>query len=251
MVKNFNIERDGAACNNCGHQPPADYCPNCGQRAAQRLTAAGVLRESLDQLLELDFGWLRTLKGMVLDPGRVAGEYLAGRREHYLNPLKFAFLMTTLNVAVLFFLEIDARVFADTTQTQDQFGNDIFRFVLAIRSYLVFLIALPVALVATRVLRKTGINAAEFYSVFMFFIGLNMSIDTLLAALGVYSLGWGIPAIKVLYYLLFIRIIRGLCGFPWLETFWRASLIFLAYVLISPVIVLPLFYLSRLLGWSV
>lgn len=87
MLKDFNSEGDGSVCNNCGHQPLSDYCPNCGQRAAQRLSTADVFRDSLDKLVELDFGLLRTLKGMLLDPGRVAREYLAGRRRHYVNPL--------------------------------------------------------------------------------------------------------------------------------------------------------------------
>lgn len=251
MVKNFYDQAETATCRNCGHQPPADYCPNCGQRDAQRLTAVRVLGESFDKLLELDFGLLRTLRGLFLNPGKVVSDYLAGRRQYYANPLKFAFLMTTLNVAVVFFLEIDAQNFASTTQAQDQLGNEVFHFVMAIRSYIVFLIAFPVAIVASRVLRKTGINAAEFYTVFMFYFGLNMTVDTLLAIAGVYSLEWGTLAAKVLYFLLFLRIIRGLCGFSWLETAWRSSLIFASYILVSPLIVLPLFYLSRLLGLPV
>jgi len=184
-MNRFDQPYDQSICLNCGHQPLAAHRPVCGQRAAQRLTTAGVLRESLGKLLELDFGLLRTLRGMALDPGRLAAEYLAGRRLRYFNPLKFAFLMTTLDVAVILLLDVDVGNFMSANQAQDQFGNDLFHFVVIIRAYLLFFIALPVAWIAPRILRRTVINSAEFYCVFMYYLGFNMGIDTLFAAAGI------------------------------------------------------------------
>jgi len=54
--------------------------------------------------------------------------------------------------------------------------------------------------------------------------------------------------IKGIYFALLIRLIHGLCGVNWWQASWRGSLIYLSYLIASPIIVLPLYYLSNLLG---
>ncbi len=90
-----------AACLNCEAPLPAAarYCPACGQETNVQ---PPTLREFAQQFGGAYFStegalW-RTLKLLLLRPGELTRQYLAGRRRHYVLPLR---LYLTLSVLVL------------------------------------------------------------------------------------------------------------------------------------------------------
>jgi predicted RNA-binding Zn-ribbon protein involved in translation (DUF1610 family) len=92
-----------AHCANCGQHfgaaAPA-FCPACGQESRVR---APTLREFLQQFGGAYFStegalW-RSLKLLVLQPGELTRQYLAGRRKHYVLPLRL--YLTVSLVAIL------------------------------------------------------------------------------------------------------------------------------------------------------
>jgi hypothetical protein len=95
-----------AACLNCGEpladrspRPPPRYCPACGQETT---VLPPTVREFLQQFGGAYFStegalW-RTLKLLLLKPGELTRLYLAGRRKHYVLPLR---LYLTISVLVL------------------------------------------------------------------------------------------------------------------------------------------------------
>lgn len=87
-------------CENCQTPLVGPYCHVCGQRllGAEALAVSHVARELLQDVSTLDTTTGRTLLGVVR-PGWLTREYLAGRRQPYLSPLK-----TYLLCAALFFL---------------------------------------------------------------------------------------------------------------------------------------------------
>jgi hypothetical protein len=92
--------REPNACANCGTPQVAAYCGSCGQKrvAAEELTLAHHARRVADEVLHLDSKTLRSLAAL-LRPGHLTAEYVAGRRQRYLSPLKVYLLS-----AALFFL---------------------------------------------------------------------------------------------------------------------------------------------------
>ncbi len=80
-------------CLNCGNAVEGHaYCSVCGQRTALgRLGWRDVARDINQQLVEGNLPWITTLRRLVVDPGRVAWDYVEGRRAIYVHPLKFAF----------------------------------------------------------------------------------------------------------------------------------------------------------------
>lgn len=78
-------------CPNCSAERADEYCPRCGQRRIepQELSVRHVLRELADDVTDFrtKFKTLRTLRGL-LRPGFLTAEYLAGRRQAHLSPLK-------------------------------------------------------------------------------------------------------------------------------------------------------------------
>ena len=89
-------------CPNCSAASTQEYCPQCGQRRIQmnELSARHFVKEAADEITKFRtrFKTLATLKGLLV-PGFLTAEYLAGRRQRYLTPLK-----TYLVCAAIFFL---------------------------------------------------------------------------------------------------------------------------------------------------
>jgi hypothetical protein len=79
-------------CRNCGQplQPAgARHCPHCGQATRLRAPTVGeFLHEFAGNFLALEGALWRTLKLLLLRPGELTCAYLAGRRLHYVRPLR-------------------------------------------------------------------------------------------------------------------------------------------------------------------
>ncbi len=89
-------------CPNCSAELVHEYCGTCGQRRIhpQDLSARHFVRELVDEIANLSskFKILRSVRGL-LTPGFLTAEYLAGRRQSHLNPIKLY-----LVCAAIFFL---------------------------------------------------------------------------------------------------------------------------------------------------
>lgn len=92
---------DTSACANCSTPLEAAYqfCPHCGQKSpVHRLTSAHFLHEGFHAVTHTDKGIFYLLKSLATHPGRVAREYMAGRRKKYFNPFTFFLLVMGLFV---------------------------------------------------------------------------------------------------------------------------------------------------------
>lgn len=93
------------ACPNCGHVfdgPPPRFCPECGQ---ETLVKAPTVGEFLQQFggayLSTEGALWRTLKLLLFRPGELTRQYLAGRRKHYVLPLRLYLTISLLVLLVL------------------------------------------------------------------------------------------------------------------------------------------------------
>jgi hypothetical protein len=93
------------ACPNCGTvfdraAAPPRYCPHCGQETVLHPPSVGeFLHEFVGHYVALEGKLWHTLRLLVLRPGRVTKEYLAGRRQRHVLPLRLY-----LSASFLFFL---------------------------------------------------------------------------------------------------------------------------------------------------
>jgi Protein of unknown function (DUF3667) len=87
---------DPERCPNCGAPLGGAYCQECGQkRAAPRELAAGnLLRSVLHEVTDLDSKVFATFRALLLRPGLLTAEYLAGRRGRYLSPVKLYLIVS-------------------------------------------------------------------------------------------------------------------------------------------------------------
>ena len=90
------------ACRNCGADARGAYCPVCGQETRVALpNARQFLRDAAGRYVALDGRMWRTLFGLLLRPGFLTREYLAGRRRRYVRPARL-FLVLSVAVFALF-----------------------------------------------------------------------------------------------------------------------------------------------------
>jgi len=78
-----------AACMNCGTELQGPFCHYCGQPDKNFMRFFPVLmRELLEDFLDFDSRFMRTIKPLVFKPGKLTRDYLDGRRFRYVPPLR-------------------------------------------------------------------------------------------------------------------------------------------------------------------
>lgn len=96
-----------SACSNCFHplaEPPLNYCGHCGQETRVRPpTLMDFLQQFGGAYFSTEGALWRTLRLLLLRPGQLTLEYLAGRRRHYVLPLR---LYLTISLIALLALKI-------------------------------------------------------------------------------------------------------------------------------------------------
>jgi len=91
-------------CLNCGAALRGQYCGNCGQRARGRLISLWELvRDAFGDLFELDSRLWQTLIPLLIRPGRLTHDYLAGRRARYMPPFRMYLVLSLIFFVVAFF----------------------------------------------------------------------------------------------------------------------------------------------------
>lgn len=83
-------------CLNCGDPTPGNFCRNCGQRKVDVHVSLGrMLMEALDDQFSLNSALPRTLTALMVRPGHLTREYMAGRIARYIPPFRL-YLVTSV-----------------------------------------------------------------------------------------------------------------------------------------------------------
>lgn len=92
----------GNSCLNCNVTLVGEeiFCPTCGQRNnVNQLNFKLVLDEFFGDIFSYDSRLWRTVVPLILKPGKVAYEFIIGKRKHFVNPFR-----TYLTASLIFFL---------------------------------------------------------------------------------------------------------------------------------------------------
>ena len=94
-------------CRNCGSVAAGAYCSACGQETRTRLpTFMQFMRDAAGRYVALDGKWWKTLGALIVRPGLLTREYIAGRRRRYVRPSRL-FLVASLLLFAVLRLEIE------------------------------------------------------------------------------------------------------------------------------------------------
>tara|TARA_R110002020_G_scaffold293535_5_gene509160 strand:+ start:79338 stop:80456 length:1119 start_codon:yes stop_codon:yes gene_type:complete len=96
------VKYRGVVCLNCDQ--PLDlsdrFCPYCGQlNTTKKLSLKDFFNEFFGSIFSYDSKFRLTLSALILHPGKITKDYIAGKRTQYSNPFRFYF-----TVSIIFFI---------------------------------------------------------------------------------------------------------------------------------------------------
>lgn len=96
-------------CLNCGTGLKGPFCYYCGQPDRNFLRFFPVLlRDMLEDILDLDSRFMRTIKPLLFKPGKLTRDYMEGRRFRYAPPMRLYIFSSILFFLLAAFLSSDA-----------------------------------------------------------------------------------------------------------------------------------------------
>ncbi len=99
---NSDMPAADQACANCGAALNGDFCANCGQsRDELKRPIIGLFTEALDGIFTWDGRLLTTFRQLFFRPGRVAREFVDGRRRSYTPPIRLYLIVSLLFFAAM------------------------------------------------------------------------------------------------------------------------------------------------------
>lgn len=98
-----SLPQKAQQCPNCEQALQGEaYCPNCGQKNdLRRITLWNFISESLSNFFAIDGRFFHTFRQLFSAPGKVPKDFLHGKRNRYMNPIRVYFLSSLLLLFVL------------------------------------------------------------------------------------------------------------------------------------------------------
>lgn len=124
----MNPEKAGpAVCLNCGAKLLGPYCSQCGQPSVGlRRPLRELAANFFEDVLNLDSRFLRAIGPLLLRPGFLTREYLAGRRARYSPPLRLFLIATVIFAGLTALLPplSEFRIVTGPEQVRPAAGNE-------------------------------------------------------------------------------------------------------------------------------
>lgn len=96
--------REEKNCLNCGHTVEERFCTQCGQENLEiHDSAFHLIIHYIQDMFHYDGKFWHTLKILIVKPGLVAKEYMEGKRNRNLEPLRFYVFASTIFFLLLFY----------------------------------------------------------------------------------------------------------------------------------------------------
>ncbi len=95
--------RHDKTCLNCGATVEERFCTSCGQENLEpKETVGHLVRHFFEDITHFDGKFFLTIKDLILRPGFLTREYVAGRRMSYLNPIRMYIFISAIFFIALF-----------------------------------------------------------------------------------------------------------------------------------------------------
>jgi hypothetical protein len=120
-------ERKQRDCLNCGNMVFGKYCHICGQENIEiHQNFFGLTRHFIYDIFHFDGKFFDTLRYLLTRPGYIPGQYIKGKRQSFLDPIRM-YLFTSAIFFILFFAVRDPGLaFSDTGDMQNLSRADRF-----------------------------------------------------------------------------------------------------------------------------
>lgn len=96
------IIREDKTCLNCHSVVEKKYCPECGQKNIQpRQSFIHLVTHFFEDFTHYDNAFWKTIRHLLFNPARLTREYLAGRRQKYVPPVRLYIFISFVTFLIL------------------------------------------------------------------------------------------------------------------------------------------------------
>jgi len=196
-------------CTNCGSEFEGRYCNNCGQERFKRLEVKGIVKDVVHGVWHWENSVLKTLKELLLRPGKTVKGYISGRRKSLVKPFSFFISIQTIFVLIFHrmsgkyfaFLNVDMKGDAENTAIR---VTEIQHLIGQYINYLNYFMPVIFAFYFYLFFRKkTGINYAESLAISLYWVGTTLVFSIILMLLSVIEIRtWNLRfVVNLLFYI--------------------------------------------------
>ncbi len=237
------------ACPNCGSARSGRFCAACGQDSRhERLVTGAILKDAVSDFVGWEARLWRTLRGLVRDPGGLVSDFVAGKRQPYVNPVRFCLFSLALWL-------LTARLFAvDPTDLRMEVtpGDDAsvatqlavetmvedVRGIVQRHLNLFLFLSLPSLGLIVRFLFRGRRNLAEVLVFVLFLEGAHYLFSLLMVPVSRWSPGLA-GACRLAFVLIWsVRAARPFFGVGTLAALWRMLLAKFLHILVTTLLIL-------------
>ncbi|MET0593844.1 MAG: DUF3667 domain-containing protein, partial [Polyangiaceae bacterium] len=116
---------DATPCLNCRETLRGAYCHACGQKGGgKELHFDHLVHELVHEFLHFDSKILRTLKLLLLFPGKLTYEYVTGRRVRYVGPVRLFLVASVVLFGLLAFVKTHVNGDPDISAAEAEIALD-------------------------------------------------------------------------------------------------------------------------------
>ncbi len=209
-------------------QNPAIYCSNCGQKlVVGKLDLKQMIGELASLCINLELPILTTTRHLMVAPGRVARAWINGKRQTYVNPLKFI-------VVVGVIVALTHRPLQDLLNSNRDSGGAVYESGLAhyqaqFFGFFCILLGAPLAMMLSIFGRALKVKVAwlEWYVLGLYVFGLGCLLQLLFKSfLVLSSLSSQLKYLVIIEALIpVVLLVFGAYGFVKKPDRWRAVLL--------------------------
>ncbi len=246
-----DINASENTCKNCNYTFTKQYCNGCGQKNAERITVTHLTHDVMHAVLHADKGIFPYIKRLILSPGVMAREYVAGKRKMF-NPMQFLMLSIGFVILLMTFTHFYEKIELFQVQSMPENPQDVqeklkgFDTFVKKNSNIIVFFLLPIfALFGYVLFNKQKNNYAEHLMLSVFAVSLS-NVLTAVMLVSFYFMGLGVMPILISTLLFtivsFFLTYKQFYQVNWFHALWKSLVIYLltmiVYMMLSMVVVI-------------
>ncbi len=151
-------------CKNCSQLIEANFCSNCGQKKYKRINKKYVFDEVQYTFLHTNKGLLYSVKKILINPGKIAKDFIDGNRVNHYKPILLTFVLSGI-AAFLAYKVVGTKDILNAYYVEkkmnSKFMADVMTIISSYSSMLMILLVPFFALTTKIAFRKWGHNYYE------------------------------------------------------------------------------------------
>ena len=176
-------------CLNCEAELIGAYCHKCGQSAkVRRLAFLETMQDFFSSSFALEGPLFKTIKLLIVNPGLLFREYVAGRRKKYYRPVAFFVLLTALYIIVRSVINYDPFEHNPLPTNVPESRKkliDAARFMVKNINNILFTLVLSIA-IFQKLFFFRRYNFTEYLTMSFYMVGIYILFGTLVAFFSTY-----------------------------------------------------------------